>query len=168
MSARFRRGVLRMMDTRSLVSTRSRPRSTSSTAGNLPSLKLKSVRSSQPLSRLAGCAPPAIQSKPSARRNCPSFASVHPARSTEISTCDTFEGFANRSARHSRARVRATRSSFAAPILPGTMYKIVIPTLEEFSGKKAASGLRRLQQPGISARGFGGEGFPVSTQDRHW
>jgi GDP-mannose 6-dehydrogenase len=40
------------------------------------------------------------------------------------------EALKSKSARHT-AVIRST-------ILPGTMYKIVIPTLEEFSGKKAA------------------------------
>jgi hypothetical protein len=48
-SAPFQRRVLRMTDKKSLVSTGFRPRSTSLTTGNLPSVKLKSVRSLPPL-----------------------------------------------------------------------------------------------------------------------
>jgi hypothetical protein len=70
-------------------------------------------RSKQLLQRRVVCAPPAIRAKASARANCPSFASAHRARPTVISACDIFDGFVNRSARYSRARVRATPLSFA-------------------------------------------------------
>ena len=40
--------------------------------------------------------------------NCHSFASARPARPTAISTCDISGGSANRSARRSRTRARAT------------------------------------------------------------
>jgi len=50
-----------------------------------------------------------------ARLSCRSFASAHQARRTAISTCDTFGGFASRSAGRSKPRPRAIPSSSAAP-----------------------------------------------------
>ncbi len=50
-------------------------------------------------------------------------------------------------------------------MLPGTMRKVVIPTLEQSSGKQRGHGLRRLQQPRVPARRHGGLRLLPPAQD---
>jgi len=41
-------------------------------------------------------------------------------------------------------------------MMPGSMWNVVIPTLEESSGKKEGEGCRVCKKPGIRAGGYGG------------
>ena len=107
-----------MMDTRSFVSTRSLPRSTSSTVGNLPLLKLKEteiVRSSQLLTK-AGRLPAASDLIQAIRETGTVLRLCRDTQPGQRKSRPAIDSKDLRNWRgHSKAKVRATPSSCAAP-----------------------------------------------------
>ena len=104
--------------------------------------------------------------KRSARRNCPSSASAHRARRMAISTCGTSGESASRSVRRSKTKHARHTVVIRSTILPGTMRKIVIPALEEFSGKKAGVDFGVCNNPEFLREGSAVKDFHCSAQDR--
>ncbi len=137
MSGPFRRAVSLMTDMRSLESTRSQRKSTSSIGGRSPIIETdigEIIAATVKAGRLRATSDPAE----AIRETELSFVCVGtPSQSNGNldlryirRICEQIgEALKSKSARHTVV-IRST-------ILPGTMHKIVIPTLEEFSGKKA-------------------------------